>query len=79
MSHLRPREALVGFWRVSRPGSEHDCACHVTDEERFLELEKDTFIPEYYAVELTKLLGGFKDPVPQEEIRRFLARSEPAA
>jgi hypothetical protein len=70
MGQLRPREVIIAF---SRASASHDCAAHVTDEERMLEIEKDwLFPPHYYAVDVRKLLGGFNIRLPENELRQLL-------
>jgi TIR domain len=67
---LRPREVLMAY---ARPYGTHASAAHVTDEERMLEIERDWHIaPDYFAVDVKKLLSGFDAPLPDRELRELL-------
>lgn len=66
LSQLRRQEIIITY---GRPYGTYEVACHVMDEERMLELEKDFDIPPtYYAVALQNVIDGFDTPIPKEEL-----------
>lgn len=67
-SQLRPREVIMAYYRKPQGWA---AACHVTDEERMLEIEKDCF-PQYFAVDVTKLVDGFDPPLAPKELEHIL-------
>jgi hypothetical protein len=73
VAKLRPREVLIAY---ARPYGTHTSAAHVTDEERMLEIERDWHLaPQYFAVDVRKVIGGFDRPVPDKELRALLGEA----
>lgn len=57
-----------------RPCGSHEVARHVTSEERMLDFERDWWItPQYYAVDVRKVIGGFDTPLSKKELASLLA------
>jgi hypothetical protein len=73
VQQLRPREVLMAY---STPFGTHASAAHVMDEERMLEIERDWHLaPDYFAIDVRKLLSGFDTPLPDRELRLLLDRN----
>lgn len=70
VAQVRPREIIIAY---GRPYGSHEVARHVTSEERMLDFERDWWIaPQYYAVDVRKVIGGFDTPLSKKELASLL-------
>jgi hypothetical protein len=74
LAQLRPREIIIAY---GHPYGSHEVAGHITSEERMLDFERDWWIaPQYYAVDVRKVIGGFDTPLSKREIAALLGLTD---
>jgi hypothetical protein len=74
VAQLRPREIIIAY---GQPYGSHEVAGHITSEERMLEFERDWWIaPQYYGVDVRKLIAGFDIPLSKKELGALLGLTQ---